>query len=75
MSNNLETAQFGDKHTPDQTLIDAMNNLGDAKMVVVVVLDDEDYVRTSWSDGSLLKRMGMMDMAKTRMFQVGNLNE
>jgi len=67
--NNLKTAQFGNKHAPEQTLIDALSVIEGTKIAVVVFLDKDDYVCTSWSDGSLLKRLGMMDIAKIRMME------
>ena len=64
----VETAAFGGKHTPKQVLLDAMGHAESFKCCVVVYLDDDDYVNTSWSDSSMLTRMGMMDVAKLRMF-------
>jgi len=72
---NLETAQFGNKHAPEQTLIDVLSNIDGAKVVVVVMLDKDDYVQTSWSDGSMLMRIGMMDVAKIRMLEAGQEDE
>jgi len=68
----VSTAAFGGKHTPRQVLIDALNHTDRFKCCVVVCLDDEDYVHTSWSDGSSLKRMGMMEVAKLRMFNAAD---
>ena len=64
---NIRTAAFGNKHTPKQLLLDALNHADDMKICVVVQLDKDDYVLTSWSDGSSLKRMGMMQIAALRM--------
>ena len=64
---NLKTAQFGTKQTPQQTLIDALENGSKAKIAIVVYLDESYYIHTSWSDGSLLKRLGMLEIAKLKM--------
>lgn len=67
--NNVKTIPFGNRHSPKQVLIDAMEHADTAKMLVVVMLDGEDYVQTSWSDGSMLARVGMCDVAKGRMIE------
>lgn len=64
---SVSTIPFGNKHTPDQVLIDAMNTK--AKMVVVVILDEHDCIEVAWSDGSVLKRLGMLEIAKIHMVE------
>ena len=64
---NIRTGAFGNKHTPKQLLLDALNHADDMQVCVVVHLDKDDYVLTSWSDGSSLKRMGMMQVAALQM--------
>lgn len=75
MSDLIETVAFGGRHTPTQVLIDALNNAETFKCCVVVYLDDEDYVQTTWSDGSMLMRIGMMDVAKLRMLDASEEQE
>jgi len=75
MSDNIRTAAFGNKHTPKQVLLDALNQSDDMKVCVVVHLDKDDYVITSWSDGSSLKRMGMMQAAALRMLDAAQEGE
>ncbi len=72
---SVTTIAFGNKHTPHQTLIDAMSHIDGVQTVIVVMLDEDDYVVTSWSDGSMLKRLGMLDMAKLRMIDEGQEDE
>jgi len=66
---NIKTAAFGDKRTPTQVLISAQQDAENYDCVVVVVLDKDGYVDSAWSDGSALKRMGMLDVAKVRMMK------
>ena len=72
---SVTTIAFGNKHTPHQTLIDATAKIDGVQTVVVVMLDADDYVVTSWSDGSMLKRLGMLDIAKLRMIDAGQEDE
>lgn len=65
---SVETFAFGGKHTPEQVLVDVLNDGNEKKCLVVVYLDGDDYIQTAWSDGSMLGRMGMLDVAKLRMF-------
>jgi len=64
---NLRTTTFGNKRSPEQTLIHALSDVDGVKIAVVVFLDKNDYIQTGWSDGSMLKRIGMMDIAKQQM--------
>lgn len=72
---NVETFSFGGKHTPEQTLISALNNDDDKQCVVIVYLDRDGYVKTVWSDGSMLGRIGMLDVAKTQMLEAAQEGE
>ena len=72
---SISTAAFGGKHTPKQVLLDALDHAGDFKCCVLVYVDQNDYVYTAWSDGSMLMRMGMMDVAKIRMLDAGQEDE
>lgn len=64
--NNVKTTNFGDKHSPSQVLIDALDKAGTAKTVIVIILDEEDYIQTSWSDSTSLVRLGLLETAKYR---------
>ena len=64
---NVETFPFGDRHTPKQTLLSCLSEVEDAKIAIVIYLDKDDYIETAWSDGSLLKRLGLLYMAADRM--------
>jgi hypothetical protein len=72
---SISTAAFGGKHTPKQVLLDALNHADDFKCCVLVYVDQNDYVYTAWSDGSMLKRIGMMDVAQIRMLEAGQEDE
>lgn len=73
--NNVKTIAFGNRHTPKQVLIDAMDQAETAKLCVVVMLDADDYVQTAWADGSMLSRVGMLDAAKLRMIDAAQEDE
>ena len=64
---NISAPAFGGKRDPEQTLFDAMTHIREAKIAVVVYLDKDGFVNTGWSDGSMLKRLGMLDVAKHQM--------
>ena len=63
----VEVINFGNKRTPKQTVIDALNKMDDEQIAIVVFLSKDDYVNTAWSDGSQLKRIGMLEFAKNAM--------
>lgn len=72
---SISTAPFGGKTSPKQTIIDALelSEDVDVEIAVVVVLTKENkIVSTGWSDGSLLKRLGMLEMAKHQMIQASD---
>lgn len=65
---SVKVVAFGDKRNAQQTLLEAMNHVdSDTKMVVIVALDKDDAIHTAWSDGSLLKRLGLCDIVKDSM--------
>ena len=72
---NIRTAAFGNKHTPKQLLLDALNHADQMQICIVIQLDAEDCVQTSWSDGSLLSRMGMTQVASLRMLDAEQEDE
>lgn len=72
---NVKTIAFGNRHTPKQVLIDAMEHAETAKMCVVVMLDADEYVQTAWASSSMLSRIGMLDVAKLRMIDVAQEDE
>ncbi len=67
---NISVAAFGGNRTPRQALLNVLDLADDAKIAVVVILDKDDGVNTAWSDGSLLKRIGMLEFAKMRMMEL-----
>lgn len=68
----VRTIAFGGKRTPEQALIGAMEDelFEGAKIAVVVFLDKDEGINTCWSDGSLLKRIGLLEFAKRRMIDI-----
>ena len=67
MTAELKSAAFGGQITPTQLLADTVRLVGGAKCAVLVYLDDDGYIKTGWSDGSLAERLGLLDVAKHRM--------
>jgi len=61
---SVETAPFGGKLGSHQLVTSLIDEIKDSKIAIVVYLDQDEYVWTYWSDGSSLKRLGMLDMAK-----------
>ena len=41
---NVEAVSFGNKITPEQTLIEALNNIEGVKVVVCVILDKDEVI-------------------------------
>ena len=69
---NVQVAHFAGKRTPSQSVLDALGGLNDAKIAVLVFLDKDEQINTSWSDGSLLNRVGMLEFAKIRMIELSH---
>jgi hypothetical protein len=67
MTAELKTAAFGEKVSPAQLLIDAMQHMEGAHMLVLVFIDKDDIICTAWSDGRVTERCGILDVAKARM--------
>lgn len=67
---NVEAVKFGNKVTPQQALLGTLNEATDMDCVVIVYVDREGYIRTSWSNSSMLKRLGMMQVASNRMIEL-----
>lgn len=65
----VTTHSFGDRHTPQQVLIDALEQADDMQVVVIVYLDKEDFIHSGWSDGSSLKRIGMLETVKSSILE------
>lgn len=63
----IKVVDFGGKLTPDQLLLRCMEKSSTAKIVCVVMLGEDDYVMTGASDGSCLKKIGMLEMFKDRL--------
>lgn len=64
---SIKVVDFGGKLTPDQLLLRCMEKSSTAKIVCVVMLDADDYILTGASDGSALKKLGMIDVFKDRL--------
>lgn len=67
---NIRTAVFGGRHSPEQVLLDALNHAEHMQCCVVIYFDKDEFIQTSWSDGSMLQRMGMAQVAALRMLEV-----
>ncbi len=65
---SVKVVTFGDKRNAQQTLLEAMDHVdGDTKMIVICALGEDDEILTAWSDGSMLKRLGLCDVLKDSM--------
>jgi len=64
---NISVAAFGGNRTPEQAILDVTDLADDAQLAVVVILGKDDLIHTSWSDGSLIARIGMLEIAKKHM--------
>lgn len=63
----IHVARFGGERTPKQAVVDILDKLDDAELAVVVILDKDGGIYTSWSDGCTVKKMGMLEFAKIRI--------
>lgn len=66
---SVETAPFGGKLGAHQLVTSLIDEIKESQIAIVVFLDKDDFVETYWSDGSSLKRLGMLDMAKRRIME------
>lgn len=66
----IHVARFGGERTPKQAVVDMLDKLDDAELAVVVVLDKDGGIYTSWSDGPAIQQMGMLEFAKIRIMDV-----
>ena len=66
---SIKTVAFGGKHTPEQVLLNAIEHVHEygAQCVVVVLLDGDDYIQTSHSDGSATTKVGLLEWGKRRL--------
>lgn len=64
MSSNIESGNFGGAISPAQIIADVLQHSEDIQCVVVVSLTKDDKIKTCWSDGSSLMRIGMLETAK-----------
>lgn len=67
---NVHVVPFGDRLTPQQLIAEALADADDAEIVVISFLGKDGDIRTSWSTGSLLKRLGLLDFCKLRMMDI-----
>ena len=66
----VEVFAFGDQHTPEQVLLKALQDCKEGspyKSVIVVAIDEDDYITSGWSNSSALSRLGMLDMCMERI--------
>ncbi len=68
---SVETAAFGSKKSAKQVLIDAIQHSDDAQGLIIVMKDKDGYINSSWSDGSGLERIGLLQVAIAR--QIANM--
>ena len=66
---SIKVVDFGGKLTPDQLLLRCMEKSSTAKIVCVVMLGDDNYIMTGASDGSCLKKLGMIDVFRDRLIK------
>jgi hypothetical protein len=67
MESNITPVAFGNKFTPEQVVLDVLEKAKTAKHVIIVVIDENDFVDTSWSDGYITTHLGMLAWAQQRL--------
>lgn len=70
MGNNVEVGRFGNKHTPEQVLLGALNHADDLEILVISMLSKDGYIHTSWTGGLLSQRLGIMDFSQRKMMDI-----
>lgn len=63
----IEVVDFGGKLTPEQLLLRCMEKASTTKILCVIMLGEDDYIMTGASEGSCLKKIGMIEMFKDRL--------
>lgn len=67
---NIRIGKFGNRHTPQQTLLDALSIADELDFVVVVVRFKEDNgVTAGWSDSSMLEKLGLLTLAQYEILE------
>ena len=54
----------------EQALIDIIDDAELADISIVILVDKEGMVSTSWSDGELIRILGALDFAKKRIQEI-----
>ena len=72
---SVEPVAFGGKHTPEHILYHALNEKDDITTLVIILEKGEDKISIGWSDGVLLKRLGMCEAAKIEMLKAAGALE
>ncbi len=72
---SIKVVDFGGKLTPEQLLLRCMEHASRAKILCVVMLDEDDYILTGASDGSALKKLGLLDVFKDRLMETMDDND
>lgn len=67
---NVEVATFGAKRTPQQVLIDALNDAESYTDLVFVALDDKGDVVTGWAMGKVTTHLGLLAWAQQRIVAI-----
>ena len=66
---SIKVGDFGGKMTPDQLLLKCMEKSSTAKIVCVVMLGADNHIMTGASDGSCLKKLGMLELFRDRLIK------
>lgn len=67
---SVETVAFGNRHTPEQILLDALQQTKHMKTIVLVYMDNDRYVHSAWSQGMSVERIGLLELAKLRQVEL-----
>lgn len=70
MTAELKTGRFGDRASPQQVLIDALDHADDMALVVVCNINKNGDICSSWSSAALTHRLGVLDVVKHRMIEL-----
>jgi len=70
-TDNVEVGVFGNRFNPEQMILELEPKLKRCKEMVVVFLDENDYVQTYWTSGSNLKHVGMLHVGIEALIDSG----
>lgn len=63
----VKSAAFGGRKSPGQILADIYGDVQDADVCVITFRAKDGRIYTSWSDGLLTERIGLVEIAKAAM--------